>query len=149
MTSAKSKTPTEELLDHLYQGLKASSQTLLALLSKCNSEDVSFQSELTLLLNDTESLANRVGAESGKAAQDKPLLTKLSARLTAAIATLMDTSASHMAELLIRESTDRMTENVKMLRELENTTASQASLALAREAIALDERCIERLKAYL
>ena len=152
MTITQNKESTVQLLDQLFKHVKMSSQTLLAMLPRVESEQAKFKSELTLMLNDYESIAHRINStrgEIGEQAEDASLMTKITARVTTAMATLMDSSVSHMAQLLIEECTRSMTDTVKAIREFENTTASEASLALAREVVTLEEKNVERLKAYL
>lgn len=152
MTITQNKQTTAQLLDLLFKHIKMSSQTLLAMLPRVESEQAKFKSELTLILNDYESLVHRISSakgEIGEQAEDASLMTKITARVTTAMATLMDNSISHMAQLLIEECTKNMTDTVRSIREFENSTASESSLTLAREVVALEEKNVERLKAYL
>ena len=61
--------------------------------------------------------------------------------------TLLNTSTSHIAELMIRESNQGI---VSMNRALnQNTEAGEQSLALAKRLIDFEEKNIARLKKYL
>lgn len=61
--------------------------------------------------------------------------------------TLLNTSTSHIAELMIRGSNRGITEMCKALNH--NPGAGQAATEFAKELMAFEERNIERLKKYL
>ncbi len=61
--------------------------------------------------------------------------------------TLLNTSTSHIAELMIRESNNGIVEMEKALKH--NEEAGEKTVSLARELIALEERHIATLKDYL
>ncbi len=61
--------------------------------------------------------------------------------------TMLNTSTGHLAELLIKNSTNGILEMEKVLRHNEN--AGPKPVALARQFIDLEEKNVERLKQYL
>jgi len=61
--------------------------------------------------------------------------------------TMLNTSTGHIAELLIKESTNGILEMEKALRH--NDRAGQGSVTLAKQLIELEEKNVERLKQYL
>lgn len=61
--------------------------------------------------------------------------------------TLLNTSTGHMAELMIRESTDGILNMERALRHNENISPKTAELA--RQLIACEEKNITSLKRYL
>ena len=73
----------------------------------------------------------------------------MTAKVGVAMATLTNTSPSHLAGMVIEGSTMNRNESIKLLREFENTAASEAALALVRDIIGFEERNIEHLKGYL
>jgi hypothetical protein len=73
----------------------------------------------------------------------------MTAKVGVAMSTLTDASTSHLADMVIQGSTMDMNESIKLLREFENTDASEGSLALVRDIIAFEEKNIEQLKGYL
>lgn len=150
--TAQAKSSTVALLEHVYQITAAEADTVRALMPKVESEDATFKSELTLWLGSCESLASRANALLSEACE-MPLEGSLSSRMTAKVATtmntLLDSSVSHIAELLLQHATATMTDAVRTLREFENTTASEAALALARDLIRHEEEHADRMKRYL
>ena len=152
MATAKTKSSTLELLERMFKNVKMGSDSIISLLAKVQNEDVKFKSDLTLQLNGYESLVNRINGllrEAGEEALEDGLMTKMTAKVGAAMGTIMDSSVSHMADMLIQGSTTNQNDTIKLIREFENTTASEGSLALAREIVKLEEENITRMKAYL
>ncbi len=152
MASAKTKSSTAELLEQLFKNIKMGSDSIVALLPKVENEDSKFKSDLTLQLNGYESLVNRINGlfrEAGEEAKQDSLMTKMTAKVGTAMSTLMDSSVSHMADMLIQGSTTNMNDTIKLIREFENTTASEGSLAIAREIVKFEEENIARMKPYL
>ncbi len=61
--------------------------------------------------------------------------------------TMLNTSTGHLAELMIRNSTNGILEMEKVLKHNEN--AGPRPVALAKQLIELEEKNVERLKQYL
>ena len=152
MITSPPRSATAELLVLLYQHVKTGADTVSALLPKVKSEDVAFKSALSQQLQGYEALAARIHAlqhEQGEEGSRDTLMNKLSTKLGAAMDTLMDDSVSHLADTLIRRATAGMTEATRLLREYENTSASEASLSLARDVIRQEEHSIQGMKRHL
>ena len=60
---------------------------------------------------------------------------------------MLNTSTGHLAELMIRNSTNGILEMEKVLKHNEN--AGPRPVALAKQLIELEEKNVERLKQYL
>lgn len=152
MATAKLKSTTAELLDRLYKNVKMGSDSIVSLLPKIESEDSKFKSDLTLQLSGYESLAHRINGlcrEAGEEALEDTMMNKMSAKVGTTMATLMDSSISHIADMMVQGSTMNVTDTIKLIREFENTTASEGALALARDIVKFEEENIQRMKAYL
>lgn len=152
MATAKLKSTTAELLDRLYKNVKMGSDSIVSLLPRVESEDSKFKSDLTLQLSGYESLAQRINGlcrEASEEALEDTMMNKMTAKVSTTMATLMDSSISHMADMIVKGSTMNITDTIKLIREFENTTASEGSLALARDIVKFEEENVERMKAYL
>ena len=152
MATSKLKSATVELLDLLYQNVSMGSDSIMALLPKIDNEQSKFKSDLTLTLNGYESFCSRINVQRHEADEESledTLMNKMSAKVKSSMGTLMDSSVSHIADIVIEGSTMGMNECIKLIREFENTTASEGSLALARDIVKFEEENIERMKAYL
>lgn len=150
MASTKLKSSTAELLGKLYKNAQMGREALLGLLPKVN--DVSFKSDLTLQLNGYEQLTEKINhllQLAHEPSENDSLMQKVGAKVGCAMNTLLDSSVNHIADMVLQGSTMGMSDTIKLIREYENTNASEASLALAREMVSFEEQNIERLKVYL
>ena len=152
MATAKMKSATAEMLEKLYKSVKMGADTIVSLLPKIDAEDAKFKSDLTMQMSGYESFATRINSllrEDGEDGKEDSMMTKMSAKIGTTMNTLMDSSVSHIADMIIQGSTMGITDTIKIMREYENTTASEASLTLARDIVKFEEDNIERMKAYL
>ncbi len=152
MSSATTKSATLDLLERLYKNIKMGSDSIISLLPKIGGEDTKFKSDLTVQLEGYETFAKRINTLLGEANEspcEESMMTKMSAKLGTTMSTLMDFSVSHIADMMIQGSTMGVTDTIKLLREFENTNASEGALALARDIVKFEEKNIERIKAYL
>lgn len=152
MSTAKTRSATAEMLEKLYKNVKMGADSIVALLPKIKSEDTAFKSDLTVQHSCYEDFATRINdilSKAGEEAKEDSMMTKMSAKMGTTMNTLMDDSVSHIADMIIQGSTMGVTDTIKLLREYENTSASEASLALAREIVKFEEENIERMKSYL
>ena len=152
MPSAMLKNATVELLERLHKNLSMGADSILALLPKIGQESTDFKSDLSVLLDSYERFTKRINAllqESGEKTASDSLWNRMTAKVGVAMATLSNTSPSHLAGMVIEGSTMNRNESIKLLREFENTAASEAALALVRDIIGFEERNIEHLKGYL
>lgn len=152
MATAKMKSATAEMLEKLYKSVKMGADTIVSLLPKIDAEDAKFKSDLTMQMSGYESFATRINSllrEDGEDGKEDSMMSKMSAKIGTTMNTLMDSSVSHIADMIIQGSTMGITDTIKIMREYENTTASEASLTLARDIVKFEEDNIERMKAYL
>lgn len=152
MSSATLKSATAELLERLHKTVRMGADSTMALLPKPDKEATGLKSELSVRLDGYEKFTDRISAllrEGGEQALNDSLWNKMTAKAGVAMSTLTDTSPSHLASMVIEGATMSMNESIKLLREFENTDASEASLALVRDVIAFEEKNVEQFKRYL
>ena len=63
--------------------------------------------------------------------------------------TMMDSTSSHIAEMMMEGYTMGITDMTKDIREYENTKASESSLKLARDIVSYHEECFKKMKSFL
>ena len=146
----QNKTPTEHLLDAMYKNVKMGADSIINILPKA--EDKEFRAELTRQMDKFEGYATNIRAlinKEGDSPKEESLLTKLSAKMGMAMNTMMDSTTSHIAEMMIEGATMGVTDMTKLVREFENTSCSEDALSLAREIISFEEDTVERMKAFL
>ena len=138
------------MLDKLYKNVKMGSDSIIKLLDKVSGDE--FKSHLTKQINGYEGLAANIKKhlkENGYEAKEENPVTKMWASVGMAMNTLMDSSDSHIAQLIAEGSTMGITDAIKLLRDYENTGVSEDALRLARDVIKLEEYNLEQAKSYI
>ncbi len=149
MTTA-TKNSTIELLSKMFKNMNMGKDSTLNLMDKVS--DSALKSDMTLQLNGYEGMLQKINEHLeavGEEAKEENMITKMSAKVGTAFNTMMDDSPSHIADMMIQGSTMGMTDTTKLLRDYENTDASEASLSICRSIIRFEEENIERMKKHL
>ena len=150
MTQATQTKTSGEILNTVYKTLKTSIDSILNLMPKVKNE--AMKSDMTVQLSALEAFASRTVkllAEEDIKPQDEGTLSKMSAKWGTMVNTMMDSSASHLAQLMIEDATAGATELTRILRESENKNVSEAVLRLLRDVCAFEEKIIKDMKTYL
>ena len=141
---------TAELLRAIYKNVKMAGDSLIDLMPKVKDERL--KSEMTVQLSTYEAFASRAAkllADEGVKPEEEGFLTKMGAKMGCIMNTMRDSTASHLAEMLIEGATMGVTDMTKLVREYENSNCSEEALSLAREIISFEEDTIERMKEFL
>lgn len=150
MNTVKEKSATQEFLCELYKNVKMGSDAIVNILPKVEGKEL--RQELTAELNRYEEFAKEIANEiisSGDDPKEDNILAKLGAKMGMAMNTMMDSTDSHIAQMMIEGATMGITENTKLIHEYENKNCSERSLKLARQTVAFMEDSVERMKNYL
>ena len=144
------KTKEAEMLEQLYKNVKMGSDSIVKLLPKVS--DGKFKTDITDQLNGYESIAakikSRLGA-LGAEAKEENAMVKLWSNIGISVNAMMDSTDSHLAQIIAEGSTMGITDSIKLLRDYENTDVSEEALALTREVIKFEENNLERAKSYI
>ena len=143
-------TKEAELLEKLYKNVKMGSDSIIKLLDKAS--DGEFKTALTKQINGYESLSAKIKkrlSDMGEEAKEENVMVKMWSSVGMAMNTLMDSSDSHLAQLIAEGSTMGITDGIKLLRDYENTDVSEEALALVRDVIGFEERNLETAKKYI
>ncbi len=141
---------TEQLLETLHKNLTAAKQSLLDVMPKV--ESVELKNQLTEQLDTYEKYCNLLKEQmndSGDGKKLKNLMVKVSARLDVEMNTLTDDSDEHIAQILIEDTTQSITDIIRTIREQENACCSEKALALAKDTVKFQEKCVEKIKKHL
>ena len=141
---------TIQLLEALYKNVKMGADSIIDLMPKVS--DKAMREELTCELEKYEGFAKEAKdmlADLGVKPADEGIFAKLGTKMSVAMNTLIDSTPSHIAEMMIQGGTMGITDATKLLREHENTSCSEEALALARKIIKFEEDTVEKLKKYL
>lgn len=144
------KTRECEMLEDAYKNMKMGSDSILKVLPKASNEN--FRAALTTQLSGYEEYSEKAKemlAYHGYKAKEENPMTKLWASIGVAMNTMMDSSDSHLAQMVVEGSTMGITDTLKLLRENENSGACEKSLQLLRDIISFEENNVEIMKSYI
>lgn len=143
-------TKEAEMLESLYKNVKMGSDSIIKLMDKVTGEE--FKAALTKQIDGYEKIAVRVRRhlnDMGLPAKEENPMIKLWSSVGMAMNTMMDSSDSHIAQLIAEGSTMGITDGIKLLREYENTNVSEEALGFAREIIKFEEHNLEVAKGFI
>ena len=141
---------TETLLGELYKEMKMGSESLTDILGKITDGDL--RQEVTRQIEEYEKFAKTAGDrlwDLGQKPKEEGIVAKMSAKIGMAMSTMTDSTKSHLAQMIIEGDTMGITELTRLVREHENTSCSESTLMLTRDAIRFLEDSVERTKEYL
>jgi len=150
MAEAIKNRQTDILLQAVYKNVKTASDSILNLMPRVKDEKL--KSDLTVQLSAYEAFASRAAkllAKEGVSPVEEGTVSKLSAKWSAMMETMKDSSAAHVAEMMVEGATAGINDMLKEIREAETTTASEESLRLARDLCRFEEKNAEDMKNYL
>ncbi|MBQ4091114.1 MAG: hypothetical protein IJC64_02225 [Clostridia bacterium] len=143
-------TKEAQLLEQLYKNVKMGSDSIIKLLDKAS--DGEFKTHLTKQINGYEGLATKIKkrlSDMGEEAKEENVMVKLWTSVGMAMNTMMDSSDSHLAQLVAEGSTMGITDAIKLLREYENTNVSEQALDIVRDVIKFEEHNLEVAKSFI
>ena len=146
----KKKSSEEFFLGEIYKTVKMGAESIINLLPSV--KDDSMRSIMTLQLDGYEKYAARAATaleERCCEAREENLFTRVSAKMGMAINTMIDSTASHIAEMMIEGSNMGITDMTKLLNCHEPRGSGKEATRLAREIVAFEEHNLELLKRYL
>ena len=141
---------TAQLLNAVYKNVKMASDSILNVMPKIKDERL--KSDMTVQLSAFEAFASRAAkllAEEGAKPEEEGTLSKMSAKWGTMLNTMMDSTTSHLAEMMIEGATMGVNDLTRELRHAENARVSESALRLIRDVCAYEEKIIEEMKAYL
>ena len=149
------KTSVSDAAAQMYKNMKMGESAILDLMPKVHSETL--RGDMVAHLEGYQSFAERAKAlldAEHKEAKDANLFAKASSKMGIAMNTMMDSTASHIAEMLIEGSTMGITDQMRIIHELERTGENgdrqmEETLCLAKEIVSFEEKNVEKMKEYL
>lgn len=136
-----------DLLNYIYNNAKIGSQNIANILNKVNNQKL--QNTLLNKLTQYQGIANQASElldNLNETPKEKPI-DKLSNKAGIAVNTLTDTSTSHIAEIMINESTTDIIGLTKKMNE--NINCPQNVSDLYNDLINIEEQNTEDLKQFL
>ena len=144
------KNETADFLDRMYKNVKMGSESIITLMPKVKNDGLRTEmtKELSKLDGYTSEITDMLHKE-GRAPKEENIVTRFSSKMGINMSTMMDSTTSHIAQMMMEGYTMGITDMTKDIREAENTKASEASLKLAREIVAFHEDSFFEMKKYL
>ena len=142
--------PTATLLSAVYKNVKMASDSILNLMPKVKDEQM--KSDMTVQLSVFEAFASRAAkllAEEGVKPEEESAITRGMAKWGSIMNTMIDSTSTHIAEMLIEGATMGVNDMLRQLREAENTTVSERALRLARDVCKYEEDLVKDMRSYL
>ncbi len=150
MPQVKTKITRAVLLDDLYKNLKMGTTSTTDILGRVRDPDL--RAEMTKTIDGFEGLASRVSKlmiEAGITPKEENMLTKAGAKIGMVMNTATDSTSEHLAEMMIQGLTMGVTELYRDIGEAEEVGISGEALSLAKDALAFEEKAVEKFKTYL
>ena len=144
------KNETADFLDRMYKNVKMGAESIITLMPKVKDEGLRSEmtSELSALDGYSSEICNMLKKE-GRAPKEENIVTRVSAKLGMNMSTMMDSTTSHIAKMMMEGYTMGITDMTKDIREAERSKASEASLGLAREIVSFHEESFSEMKKFL
>ncbi len=148
MQATKDMITEESFLGAIYKNAKMGADSIISLLPKV--KDDALRSAMTMQLDGYEKYAARAARElecHDVEPKEEGLMVRMSAKMGMAINTMISSSTSHIAEMMIEGSNMGITDMTKLVNNYD--TLDSEAVRLAREIISFEEHNIEILKRYL
>jgi hypothetical protein len=141
---------TADLLREIYKNVKMAEESIISIMPKVKNEEL--KSDLTVQLSVYSAFASRAAkllGEEGVKPEEEGLMAKMGAKWGIMMNTMKDSSTEHLIQMMIEGTTMGVTDMLRWIRESENTGVSEASLKLARDVCAYEEKAVGELKNRL
>lgn len=141
---------TAELAGLLYKNMKMGTESILGLMPKV--EDEKMKSRMTEQLDGYEKYAaeaREVLDREGVEPKEEGAMAKLGAKMGMSMKTMVDSTSSHIAEIMMQGSLMGIAEMTRILRNFENSNASEDMLRLTRDIIKFEDDNFAKSKEYL
>ena len=149
MQQTKETITEEAFLDAIYKNAKMGADSIINLLPKV--EDDAMRSVMTAQLDGYEryaACAARALKKKGVEPREENIMTRFSAKMGMAFNTMLDSTGTHIAEMMLEGSNMGIVDLMRLLNHYSPTQDSEA-VRLAREVVRFEEGNLEQLKRYL
>lgn len=150
MENKKKKTPGEELLQAVYKNAKMGSDAVTEVIER--TKDAKLRSELTSQLESyygfSMAAKNKL-MEMNCEAKEPGMLSKLPAELSIKMSTMMDSSDSKIAEIMIGGYNMGIVDLQKNINQAKSEGVPEEAMNIANGVMALETGSLEKMKKYL
>jgi hypothetical protein len=146
----KTMTAQCEIAAKMYKNMKMGSESIGKLIDKV--PEGQMRGRMLKQLNGYEGFAAKAKmmlSDNGEEAKEESPMTKFWATVGMKMNTLIDSSQSHIAQIMIEGSTMGVTDTTKVIHEYEGNPECRDVLDLARDIVKFEEQNIEDMKKFL
>jgi hypothetical protein len=150
METNKNSTPGEELMQAVYKNAKMGAEAITTVIGK--TKDAHMRDELTNQLESYYSFeiaAKNKLLEMSAEAKDPGMLAKLPTDLSIKMSTMMDSSNSKLAEIMIGGYNMGLVDLQKSINQAKSEGAPEDIMNIADSVVAFEQGSIDRMKQYL
>ena len=152
MPTLKEKHAAEEsyFFAEIYKNVKMGADSIINLLPHV--KDDALRSLMTRQLDGYEKYAARAAEcleARGETPKEEGLITRVSARIGMAFQTMLDSTTSRIAEMMVDGSNMGITDMTKLLNTYSPEGNAEEAVRLAHEVVSFEEHNLELLKRYL
>ena len=152
MATEQPKNRDAALYEDIYKNVKMGASSTVDMMNKL--EDGDLKTELGRELAEYESLAKEASealVSMGEQPKEEKLMSRMAARAGVMMNTMIDSTPSHIAEMVIEGCAMGTSDLVKQLNayEREGGETDGKARKLAERAVRFEEDCAEKMKAYL
>ncbi len=148
--SNKTEDKDTKFLGDIYSNVKMGSDSIINIMSKVKDEEM--KAFMTRQLNEYEGYASdikkRLEAKGAEAKETNPM-TKMGAKIGMSMNTMMDSTTSHIAEMMVQGSTMDITDLLQKISVYSKHDECRESVRLAKEIVRFEEENVEKMKAFL
>ena len=136
----------EELLNEVYKNTKMGGDSIIDLLDKVSDNGLRAEmtDELSIYRRYAKEASEKLG-ERGLKPKELPMTAKMGAKMGMVMNTMLDTTTSHLAEMMINGATMGIIDLEKKL----NDGGGGEAERLARDVLRYEKETVERLGQYL
>ena len=141
---------TREILQSVYKCGKMGSDSSVNLMKRVTSDEL--KSDMTSVLNGYQKFATNSAEQLrsiGEDPKEESPITQIGAKIGMAMNTMMDSSPSHIAEMVIQGANMGITELQGVLNRYEGAPCDSTAVDMVKGSIRYNEKVIEDMKKYL
>lgn len=153
MATEQNKSREAQLYEEIYKNVKMGADSTVNLIGRLS--DGELKTELGRELAEYEELAHEAKTalfNMGETPREEGFVTRMSAKMGVMMNTMLDSTPSHIAQMVIEGCAMGTSDLIKKVNECESASDGKTcreAKALANRAVQFEEDCAEKMKAYL
>ena len=150
MSNGKSVDRDAKFLQKIYSNVKMGSESIINLMPKVKDDEL--RAYMTAQLEQYEKYASDVKGrldKKGVPPKEESAMVKLMAKTGMDMKTMVDSTTSHIAEMMVQGSTMDITDLIQKTNSYSRYAECDQSVSLAKEIVAFEEKNVEKMKSFL